>query len=335
VSKTEYVIRIDNVKKYFRITKGTFVKKEIDIKAVDGVSLSIKRGETLGIVGESGSGKTTLARLILSLTAPTSGDVYINDIDVLNSDERAIKEIRRKVTVVFQDPSSSLNPRRKLLYSLTRPLIVYGMNKKDALIKVEEVLKKVQLDKEYLDYYPHQLSGGQLQRACIARALALDPEIIILDEPTSALDISIQAQILNLLISLQNEYNLTYIFITHDLNVVRYMSDEIMVMYLGKVVETADTDEIFSDPRHPYTFGLLNSINTQDSKKEQTKLKGEPDSMINIPLGCRLSTRCPYADEHCRVSYPPYESIKNNHKVACFKHEEIKENIFGGLVVNE
>lgn len=324
------IIEVKNLKKYFKIKKGFFSGKKEVLKAVDDVSFSVKKGEILGVVGESGSGKTTLARLILRLIKPTSSTVYIKNQDVFNASKAEMKKIRSKVTVVFQDPAASLNPRVTIGASITRPLIINGFDKAEANKIAEDMIEKVKLDKSYLNRYPHQMSGGQLQRVSIARALALNPELIILDEPTSALDISVQAQILNLLLDLQEEFNLTYMLITHDLNVVRYMCDNMAVMYLGRVVELGDVESIFKSPVHPYTKGLLGSAPCLDPRKRNDnkfRMSGEPDSLINLPSGCRLSVRCPYKEENCTKVVPELEDYNENHKVACFRMNELVHKI--------
>ena len=328
MSQTENIIEMHNLKKYFKITTGLIKKNHQYIKAVDDVSLTIKRGDIVGLVGESGSGKTTLARLILRLITPTESTVFINGTDVFKANAKKLKEIRKDVTVVFQDPAASLNPRITVGESIMRPLLINNISKKDAENKAKEMLLKVQLDESYMDRYPHQLSGGQQQRISLARALALDPKVIILDEPTSALDISVQAQILNLLLELQREFQLTYLMITHDLNVVRYVSDKIAVMYLGKLVEYGDTDTIFDHPAHPYTKGLMASAPVMDPRKrnrEKFLMKGEPDSLINLPPGCRLSSRCPYRTEACTQNVPDLLQVGDDHYAACFRFKEIQE----------
>jgi oligopeptide/dipeptide ABC transporter ATP-binding protein len=320
------IIEINNIKKYFEMSSGLFKKKTTYIRAVDDVSMTIRKGEIVGLVGESGSGKTTLARLILKLISPTESTVRINGIDIFDASEKKMREIRKYVSVVFQDPAASLNPRVTIGESIMRPLIINGFSRNKAIEKAKEVLEKVKLDDSYLDRFPHQLSGGQQQRVSVARALVLEPEVMILDEPTSALDISVQAQILNLLLELQKEYNLTYLVITHDLNVVRYISDKIAVMYLGKLVEFGDTDGVFDSPKHPYTKGLMASspvLDPREREREKFLMKGEPDSLINLPKGCRLSSRCPYKIEACEQSVPELVDIGNGHSTACIRYKDI------------
>lgn len=325
---SEDVIATNHLKKYYKITSGILRRKTVVVKAVDDVSLTIKKGEIVGLVGESGSGKTTLARLFLKLITPTESTVFINGIDIFRANGKQLREIRKKASIVFQDPAASLNPRVTIGDSIMRPLLIHGFTKADAEKRAKEVLNKVQLDMDFLIRYPHQLSGGQQQRVSIARALILEPEIIILDEPTSALDISVQAQILNLLLDLQEELHLTYLVITHDLNVIRYLSDKIAVMYLGKLVEYGLTDDIFEAPAHPYTRGLIASAPVLDPRKrnrEKHLIRGEADSLYNLPKGCRLSSRCPQCDDQCKNEEPDLVNIKNEHFVACIKINDKRE----------
>ena len=318
----EDIIEINNIKKYFEMTTGIIKKNTTYIKAVDDVSLTVKKGEILGLVGESGSGKTTLARMILILREPTESTVYINGVDINKAKANQMKQIRKDISIVFQDPAASLNPRATIGDSIMRPLLINNFSKKQAEEKAREMLIKVKLDESYLNRYPHQLSGGQQQRICVARSLVLEPKIMVLDEPTSALDISVQAQILNLLLELQEEFNLTYIIITHDLNVVRYISDRVAVMYLGKLVELGSTDEIFDNPNHPYTKGLMASAPILNPRKRDRKkfiMEGEPDSLIKLPKGCRLSSRCSNKEEKCLKKAPELLDIGNGHFVACHK----------------
>jgi oligopeptide/dipeptide ABC transporter ATP-binding protein len=325
---SEDVITTDHLKKYYKVTTGILRRKTVVIKAVDDVSLTIKKGEIVGLVGESGSGKTTLARLFLKLITPTESTVFINGTDIFRANGKQLREIRKKASIVFQDPAASLNPRVTIGDSIMRPLLIHGFTKADAEKRAKEVLNKVQLDMDFLTRYPHQLSGGQQQRVSIARALILEPEIIILDEPTSALDISVQAQILNLLLDLQEELHLTYLVITHDLNVIRYLSDKIAVMYLGKLVEYGLTDDIFAAPAHPYTRGLIASAPVLDPRKrnrEKHLIRGEADSLYNLPKGCRLSSRCPQCDDPCKNEEPGLVNIGNDHFVACIKINDKRE----------
>ena len=302
----EAVIELNNLKKYFTITKG-IKERKIFVKAVDGVSLTINKGEIVGLVGESGSGKTTLARVLLNLTKPTDSHVTFNGVNLSKATRKEIKKFRTEVAVVFQDPASNLNPRDTVMKSITRPLILHGMPRNLAKEKAVESMKLVKMDTRYLNSYPHQLSGGQLQRIAIARALVLEPKVMILDEPTSALDISVQAQILNLLIDLQEKFKLTYLVITHDLNVIRYISDKVAVMYLGKLVEYGPTEKVINNPKHPYTQGLMAAspiLNPHDRDKEKYIMQGDPGSLINLPAGCHFHPRCPYATERCMNETP-------------------------------
>jgi oligopeptide/dipeptide ABC transporter ATP-binding protein len=322
----EPIIRVDNIKKYFTISRGLIKKKVINIRAVDGVSFDIKKGETFGLVGESGSGKTTIARLVMRLTEPTENTVYLEGKDIFQARGRELREIRRRMGMVFQDPAASLNPRSTLWDSIKRPLEIHGYKEAEIKAMVDETIKRVALGKELLSRYPHQLSGGQQQRASIARAIILKPEFIVLDEPTSALDVSVQAQILNLLLEIQEEYNLTYLFITHNLSVVRYISDRIGVMYLGKMMEIASVEEIYNNPLHPYTVGLLSSapaLSPRYRNRRKLILSGDPPSLINPPAGCRLHPRCPYNAEVCRKEIPELREISFGHWLACHRAGEL------------
>lgn len=314
------VIQMHNVRKEFSVDNGFFTKGKRTVKAVNDVTINIRRGEILGLVGESGSGKTTLARVILNLTKLTGGTVLVDGVDISKASAAEKKAFRRKVAVMFQDPASNLNPRETVESSIMRPLILHGMPKAEAKKKALETLQSVKMDERYLYSYPHQLSGGQLQRIAIARALAIDPEIMILDEPTSALDVSVQAQILNLLLDLQEQRQLTYLVITHDLNVIRYISDRVMVMYLGKLVEVGPTDVICTNPSHPYTKALMAASPILDPTlrgREKHIMKGDPGSLINLPEGCHFHPRCPYATELCSKQEPGVTDLSADHQVWC------------------
>lgn len=323
---SEEVIELKNLKKYFAINKGISTKK-VYVKAIDDVNLKINKGEIIGLVGESGSGKTTLARVLLNLTKPTGGSVVFNGVNLTKATRNEMKKLRTEVAVVFQDPASNLNPRDTVMNSIMRPLILHGMPKKTARQKAIDSLELVKMDVRYLNSYPHQLSGGQLQRIAIARALVLNPKVMILDEPTSALDISVQAQILNLLLDLQESFGLTYLVITHDLNVIRYISDRIAVMYLGKIVEFGPTEEVINNPKHPYTEGLMAAspiMDPHDRDKEKYIMQGDPGSLINLPLGCHFHPRCPYASEHCKNDSPQLIVLPDGHQVDCHKYAAVK-----------
>lgn len=315
------MITLDHLEKHFKITKGFSKKNTRYVKAVDDVSFSVNEGEIVGLVGESGSGKTTLARVILSLSKKTGGNAIIDGVDLSKASHKDMERLHRDVGVVFQDPASNLNPRQTVESSIMRPMIIHGVPKAEAKQKAKEVLQMVKMDERYLDSYPHQLSGGQLQRIAIARALALEPKIMILDEPTSALDVSVQAQILNLLLDLQEKLNLTYLIITHDLNVIKYISDKIAVMYLGKVVEFGPTEAIAEHPKHPYTKGLMDAAPILDPRlrgREKEVMKGDPGSLIDLGEGCRFYPRCKYATEECKCEL--HETVvSEGHQVVC-KH---------------
>lgn len=314
------VIRIEHLQKQFSVDNGFFSKGKRTVKAVNDVSLTLNKGEILGLVGESGSGKTTLARLILNLTRATQGSVTIDGIDMSRASAAEVKLLRQRIAVVFQDPASNLNPRETVMSSIMRPMILHGTPKKEARETAREALRSVKMDEHYLNSYPHQLSGGQLQRIAIARALAIDPEIMILDEPTSALDVSVQAQILNLLLDLQEQRQLTYLVITHDLNVIRYISDRVAVMYLGKLVEYGPTELMCSHPSHPYTRALMAASPILDPKlrnREKHVMKGDPGSLIDLPSGCHFHPRCPCAQEECLREEPEMLRLTEDHWVCC------------------
>ena len=318
---SEVMIKIDNLTKCFPLQEGVLFKpRRLEIKAVDEVSIEVKKGEIVGLVGESGSGKSTLARMIIRLLKPTAGSVIIDGVDLANISRRELKKLRSEVAVVFQDPASNLNPRETIEASIMRPMRINGVSQKEAKARAQAVIEEVKMDASYLKSYPHQLSGGQLQRIAVARALALKPKLMILDEPTSALDISVQAQVLNLLLDLQEEYKLTYLVITHDLNVIRYISDKLAVMYLGQIVEYGPAEEVIKNPWHPYTIGLMAAAPIMDPRLRGTKvplLGGEPGSLIDIAAGCRLASRCPQAMEACKSSAPKLEKAGPEHYVSC------------------
>ena len=313
------MIKIRNAKKWFPIKAGMFSPVTAHVRAVDGVDLDIQKGETVGIVGESGCGKTTLGRLVMGLIPRTEGSIEFDGMDISNMKR---KELRRRLQIVFQDPGGSMNPRMSVRSIIGEPLIVNGLADGAELTKkVSELLTIVGLKPNHMTRFPHEFSGGQKQRIALARALSLDPEFILLDEPTSALDVSVQAQVLNLLDSIQKERGLTFIFITHSLNVVNHISDRVAVMYLGKIVEIAETDELFANPAHPYTHALLSAIpqpSVEENQKQRIVLSGDVPSPANPPSGCSFHTRCPIAVEgKCDVDEPELEAIIGGHKVAC------------------
>ena len=314
------LLEVENLKKYFEIKSGTIKQEKQVLKAVDGVSFSVKKSETLGIVGESGCGKSTLGRTILRLNDITEGSVKFNGRDLFSLDHNELKQERQKMQMIFQDPFSSLNPRKRVDSLISQPLTVHKRGSVSEIRdRVDELMDEVGLDKNYKNRYPHQFSGGQRQRIGIARALALNPELIVCDEAVSALDVSIQAQTLNLLKDLQTKYSLTYLFIAHDLSVVEFISDRIIVMYLGKIVEMADKKELVGNHSHPYTEALFNAspgIDPENKRKERILL-GDVPSPINPPEGCYFHPRCPYKKDICEKEYPEMKEIKPGHFVSC------------------
>lgn len=324
MSQKEVLFEIKNLKKYYPIYRGWLKKHVNDVKALDDVSLTIYKGETLGIVGESGCGKTTLGKTLMMLQKPTSGSMKYNfgpdfkDLTKLTKSE--LFEYRKKAQMVFQDPYTSLNPLKKIFQAFEEPLLVHGVkDKNERWAKMRLALDMVNLREDYLYRYPHEFSGGQRQRLSIARVLGLSPQMIICDEPVSALDVSIQAQVLNLMKKIQQDMDLTYIFIAHDLSVVQYMSDRIVVMYLGKIVEIADRNELYEKPLHPYTQALLSAIPVPkiNQKKDRIILEGDVPSPINKPNGCSFSNRCRYCMDICRIEEPKLLNESSEHQVAC------------------
>ncbi len=315
------LLEIKNLNVTYQTKKGLIGKIQT-VHAVNNVSLDIQKGEILAIAGESGCGKSTLAKAIMKLVQSDSGEILLNGENVLNlKHNKDLKKFYQKVQMIFQNPYSSLNPKMKIGEILKEPLIINTNLKKEEITKiVEEKIEKVGLDKSALNLYPHEFSGGQRQRIAIARSLILNPEFIIADEPVSALDVSIQAQIINLLKQLKEDFNLTFLFISHDLSVIKYLSDRIAIMYLGEVVEIGRTEEIFKNPKHPYTKALLSSVpelNPQD-EKERIHLQGELPSPENLPTGCKFHTRCPYVMEICKISTPQVKEFSDTHNCKCF-----------------
>lgn len=320
------LLEVKNVKKHFPIkSKKMFSNEKQYVQAVNGVSFSIKEGETFGLVGESGCGKSTLARLIMGLIKADSGEINFQDENFLNLRGKELRKKRKLMQMVFQKPFESLNPKMTIGEIISAPFEIHGVySRPERLKKVKELLDMVGLSQQYINRYPHEFSGGQRQRIGIARAIALRPKLVICDEAVSALDVSIQSQILNLLNDLQKEFKLTYLFISHDLSVVKHVSDKIGVMYLGEMVEVGKAEEIYKKPQHPYTQALLSAIPLPDPtyKKEQIILKGDLPSPVNPPSGCRLSTRCPYVMSICKENRPELETVNSKHKTACHLYSE-------------
>ncbi|MCQ6267410.1 dipeptide ABC transporter ATP-binding protein [Fictibacillus sp. WQ 8-8] len=317
---TEPLVKVENLKKHFPIKGGVLGKTVGEVKAVDGVSFTIQKGETLGLVGESGCGKSTTGRMLLRLLEPSDGKIYFEGQDVTALSSNAMRKMRREMQMVFQDPFASLNPRHTVEKILEEPLIVHGVkDAKERKRRVKELLEVVGLSSYHAKRYPHQFSGGQRQRIGIARALAVNPKLIIADEPVSALDVSIQSQVLNLLQDLQEEFGLTYLFIAHDLGVVRHISDRVGVMYLGRIVELSDSEQLYDNPMHPYTQALLSAVPIPDVevKKERIILKGDVPSPSNPPKGCAFHTRCPQAMDVCAAERPVFKEAEKGHYVAC------------------
>jgi oligopeptide transport system ATP-binding protein len=323
MAEKEVLVRVKELKKYFPITRGIIVQRQVGaIKAVDGISFDIYRGETLGLVGESGCGKSTTGRTVLQLYRPTEGEVYFEGEDLVEMKGEQLRRQRRKMQMIFQDPYASLNPRMTVGSIVGEPLEVHNVaTGKERQDRVQELLRVVGLNPYFVNRYPHEFSGGQRQRIGVARALALNPSFIVCDEPISALDVSIQAQVVNMLEDLQTELGLTYLFIAHDLSMVRHISDRVAVMYLGKIVELTDRDMLYSNPQHPYTEALLSAVPIPDPDVEEERqriiLEGDVPSPANPPVGCNFSTRCPKVMQVCREVDPDFEEIAPGHWCAC------------------
>ena len=321
------ILEVRGLKKHFPLRRGLFGRAGAHLRAVDGIDLEIGRGETLALVGESGSGKTTLGRCILRLIEPTGGSILFDGVDLLSLDGRAMRRMRRNIQGVFQDPYASLNPRMTIGSIVGEPLAIHGLARgKERERRVAELLSTVGLDPRWKDRYPHEFSGGQRQRIGLARALAVEPRLVVCDEPVSLLDVSVQAQVINLLVELQRRLGLSYLFIAHDLSVVRHVADRVAVMYLGRIVETAGAREIYANPRHPYTQALLSAAPVADpdlarQRTLQNGVRGEMPSAVDPPSGCRFHTRCPIAVADCSRIEPPFKEVGEGHRAACLLAE--------------
>ncbi len=329
-SASDILINVKDLKMYFPVTAGLLIQRKIaDVKAVDGISFSVKKGETLGLVGESGCGKSTTGRAILQLYKPTAGSVQFGGVELTRLSAGELRRMRRKMQMIFQDPYASLNPRMSVGSIIGEPLQIHGLAKGSRARKerIQDLMRVVGLNPYYANRYPHEFSGGQRQRIGIARALAVEPDFIVADEPVSALDVSIQAQIINLMEDLQQQFGLTYLFIAHDLSVVRHISDRVGVMYLGKMMEMADRNELYENPLHPYTKALLSAVPVPDPaverKRERIILTGDVPSPLRPPPGCVFHTRCPIAIEECRQVIPEWRDVGGGHWVACHRAGEM------------
>ncbi len=320
-SSNQPILKVENLVKSFPILGGLFSREVASVKAVSGVSFELKKGETLGLVGESGCGKSTLGRTIIRLLEPTSGKIYFEGKDITNLEGPELRILRRKMQIIFQDPFASLNPRMTVGAIIEEPLEIHGLfpNPKDRIERIKQLVDMVGLRFEHLQRYPHEFSGGQRQRIGIARALAVEPELIVCDEPVSALDVSIQAQVINLLMELQKKLNLTYIFIAHDLKVVEHVSNRVAVMYLGKIAELADSMELYKNPQHPYTQALLSAIPFPDPRHKEDRiiLTGDVPSPMNPPNGCYFHPRCPKVMEKCNSQIPELKETISGHETSC------------------
>jgi oligopeptide/dipeptide ABC transporter ATP-binding protein len=325
------LVEVMELYKWFPVRGGIFRRVKKYVRAVDGVSFSIKRGETFGVVGESGCGKTTLGRTVIRLAEPTSGSIFFDGREITSLRGREAKEYKKKMQIVFQDPYASLDPRQTVGSAIMEPMFVHHMvrEKDEAKKRAETLLEQVGLNADHFSRFPHEFSGGQRQRIAIARALALNPEFIVLDEPTSSLDVSVQSQILNLLLSLRRELNLTYMFISHNLAVIRQMCHRTAVMYLGRIVEIAETSRLFENPKHPYTVALLRSVPLPDPNKRKmlVSLEGDVPSPVDIPSGCRFRTRCKFATQLCREKAPNLIEIEKGHWVECHYDIDFSTNV--------
>jgi oligopeptide transport system ATP-binding protein len=333
MSETESLVRVTDLKKYYPIRGGLFSGSQRVVKAVDGVSFTIPRGETLGLVGESGCGKTTTARAILQLQKPTSGQVFLDDIELTSLNAEGLRKLRTRMQIIFQDPYASLNPRHSVEQIIAEPLVIHGILTGDALRqRVDELLTMVGLEPAYRHRYPHEFSGGQRQRIMIARALSVNPDFLVCDEPISALDVSIQAQVVNLLQSLQEQLGVAYLFVAHDLSMVKHISHRIAVMYLGRCMELTNRNLIFDDPLHPYTQSLTSAVPIPSPKLERKRkriiLEGEPPSPANPPSGCVFHPRCPLVKDICKLEIPDFREINSGHFVAC----HLADNLGGSKI---
>ncbi len=320
---SEILLKAENIVKHFPIHGGIFSRQVAAVKAVQNVSFELKKGETLGLVGESGCGKSTLGRCLIKLIEPSGGKIFFKGQDITHAEGEHLRDLRKQMQIIFQDPYASLNPRMTIGTILEEPLIIHNLynSEQDRKDRVRELIDLVGLRPEHLSRYPHEFSGGQRQRVGIARALAVNPELIICDEPVSALDVSIQAQVINLLMDLQQKLGLTYVFIAHDLKVVEHVSTKVAVMYLGQIVEMAEAEELYKNPQHPYTKALLSAIPVPDPKPREQRiiLTGDVPSPINPPSGCYFHPRCPIASEECKTQTPVLKSNKGQHIVSCLK----------------